>query len=89
LAITLPSSLPVLLRSKVKFFTTKYSKEPCYFCVIQKRFALMWKCYRFKKLSLSIVIASAACVPVIALFRYRYRKIGSVIASLSYHFRNI
>jgi hypothetical protein len=29
------------------------------------------------------------CVPVIALYRYRYRKIGSVIASLSYRFWNI
>jgi hypothetical protein len=37
----------------------------------------------------SIAIASAACVPVIALYRYRYQKIGSVIASLSYHFWNI
>jgi hypothetical protein len=49
----------------------------------------MWKRYRFKQLSLFIVIASAACVPVIALYHYCYRKIGSVIASLSYRFWDI
>jgi hypothetical protein len=45
----------------------------------------MWKRYRFIQLSLCIDIALAICVPVISLYRYHYRKIGSVIASLSYY----
>ncbi len=40
-------------------------------------------------LSLHIVIALATCVPLIALYRYCYRKIANGITSLSYRFWNI
>ncbi len=38
----------------------------------------MWKRYRFTYLSLCIVIALATCIPVIALYCYRYSNIYSL-----------
>ncbi len=94
LAITLPSSLLIPLpycREKRDNSIKSYN----FYCEIFKRallflcFALTWKSYRFIILLLCIVIAVATCVPVIAFNCYRYRKIGNVIASLSYCFCNI
>jgi hypothetical protein len=45
-------------------------------------------CPTVETLSFHTVITLATYVPVIALYHYRYRKIYSVITSLSYRFWN-